>query len=540
MERIFLCVLRMSLAAGVVILGALLLRLMLRPAPKKYSYFLWVAAAYRLCAPAGLVAPFSLFRLLRRPVTAVAVRAPFELRSGLEAVIPDPAGVAHPAAQTTPAAVSAAAASFPWLRLLAWVWLAGVAAMALYSLLSGLYLRRGLRTAIRQEEGVWRASVISAPFLLGFPRPRIYLPWGLEGADLENVLAHERAHIRRGDPWWRFLGWTLLCLHWFNPLCWLAFFLMGRDMELSCDEAVLAHREAQREDYARSLLHIAVRVGPHSPAPLAFGEIGVRQRVANALRWRGRRGWARVLPTALCLLFILAAVTDAQALALPPRTLAVNADGSLGALRWGMTLEEALAACPELSIESGTSDGSDNTVYARLEGVCVLGYTADVTLTFPRYVLLSGRVSTERSSTPVLDQIQVIIPGSVDMIEELEAVLGPRERRQRDLSGQQAVVWEEGRPLPPYEERELPEELWYWHSGETGADLMDMALMRQTIPAWWEMTDEQLLESCCYIYGWDARIWVLGGSMGTDTTFVSRGEGYAYARALSQQQNQAG
>ena len=183
MERIFLCILRMSLAAGVVILGVLLLRLMLRPAPKKYSYFLWVAAAYRLCAPAGLVAPFSLFRLLRRPVTAVAVRAPFELRSGLEAVIPDPAGVAHPAAQTTRAAVTAAAASFPWLRLLAWVWLAGVAAMALYSLLSGLYLRRGLRTAIRQEEGVWRASVISAPFLLGFPRPRIYLPWGLEGAD---------------------------------------------------------------------------------------------------------------------------------------------------------------------------------------------------------------------------------------------------------------------------------------------------------------------------------------------------------------------
>ena len=240
MERIFLCVLRMSLAAGVVILGVLLLRLMLRPAPKKYSYFLWVAAAYRLCAPAGLVAPFSLFRLLRRPVTAVAVRAPFELRSGLEAVIPDPAGVAHPAAQTTRAAVTAAAASFPWLRLLAWVWLAGVAAMALYSLLSGLYLRRSLRTAIRQEEGVWRASGISAPFLLGFPRPRIYLPWGLEGADLENVLAHERAHIRRGDPWWRFLGWTLLCLHWFNPLCWLAYFLMGRDMELSCDEAVLA------------------------------------------------------------------------------------------------------------------------------------------------------------------------------------------------------------------------------------------------------------------------------------------------------------
>ena len=279
MERIFLCVLRMSLAAGVVILGALLLRLMLRPAPKKYSYFLWVAAAYRLCAPAGLIAPFSLFRLLRRPVTAVAARAPFELRSGLEAVIPDPAGLAHPATQATPAAVSAAAASFPWLRLLAWVWLAGVAALALYSFLSGVYLRRRLRTAIRRPDGAWGTSEVGTPFVLGLLRPRIYVPWGLEGEDLALALAHERAHIRRGDPWWRFLGWALLCLHWFNPLCWLAYFLMGRDMELSCDEAVLSHWEEKREDYARSLLHIAARVGPHSPAPLAFGEIGVKQHL---------------------------------------------------------------------------------------------------------------------------------------------------------------------------------------------------------------------------------------------------------------------
>ena len=206
----------------------------------------------------------------------------------------------------------------------------------------------GVRS-IRLEEGVWRASDISAPFLLGFPQPRIYLPWGLEGADLEHVLAHERTHIRRGDPWWRFLGWTLLCLHWFNPLCWLAYFLMGRDMELSCDEAVLAHREGKREEYARSLLHIAARVGPHSPAPLAFGEIGVKQRVANVMRWRRLRGWTRVLAGVLCGLFFLAAATDAQALALPPRTLTLNTDGTVGALRWGMTVEEARAACPELT-----------------------------------------------------------------------------------------------------------------------------------------------------------------------------------------------
>ena len=116
----------------------------------------------------------------------------------------------------------------------------------------------------------------------------------------------------------------------------------------------------------------------------------------------------------------------------------------------------------------------------------------------------------------------------------MEAVLGPQEKRQRDLSGQQPVIWEGGRPLPPYEERELPEELWYWHSDETAADLISMEQLRPFIPAWWEMTDRQMLESLCYTYGWDARIRVFGGSQGTDTTFVSRGEGYAYQRLLTE------
>ena len=534
MERIFLCVLRMSLAAGVVILGVLFLRLMLRPAPKKYSYFLWVAAAYRLCAPAGLVAPFSLFRLLRRPVTAVAVRAPFELRSGLEAVIPDPAGVAHPAAQTTRAAVTAAAASFPWLRLLAWVWLAGVAVMALYSLLSGLLLRRNLRTAIRREEGVWRASGISAPFLLGFPRPRIYLPWGLEGADLENVLDHERAHIRRGDPWWRFLGWTLLCLHWFNPLCWLAYFLMGRDMELSCDEAVLAHREEKREDYARSLLHIAARVGPHSPAPLAFGEIGVKQRVANIMRWRRLRSWTRVLAVVLCGLFFLAAATDAQALALPPRTLTLNADGTVGALRWGMTVEEARAACPELTFVEPDGGVRPWAVYASLSEVRFQGYPAEVTFCFMRYEVDEGIYSASEG-LPLLFSYEIVIPGyAQDLTEKLEAILGPRETHQRDLSGQQPVTYVEGAPRPPYEERELPEEEWYWHSGESAADLVRVEDLRRTVPAWRGMTDRELLEVWCYTYGWDARIRLRHSWDGVDTAFVAAGEGYAYQRLLTE------
>ena len=533
MESLFLSVLRMSLAGGVVILAALLLRLALRSAPKKYSYFLWVAAAFRLCAPAGLTAPFSLFRLLSRPVTAGVARVPFELRFGVEAVIPDPAGVAHPAAPALAGAEAAASASFPWLRLLAWVWLAGVAAMLLYSLLTGLRLRLRLRTAIRQEEGVWRASGIASPFLLGFPRPRIYLPWGLEGADEESVLAHERAHIRRGDPWWRFLGWTLLCLHWFNPLCWLAFFLMGRDMELSCAEAVLARREELRESYVRSLVRIAARPAPRSPAPLAFGEIGVRQRVMNLLRRSRPRLWARAAASALCAVFFLAAVTDAQALALPARNLTVNGDGTFGALRWGMTMEEALAACPELTVLEEETRYGDGAILYSLPETRFQGYEAEVTVCFARFRLVSGNIVTDAEGIPLLLSYEIVIPGSAELTEALEGVLGEREKHQRDLSGRQAVVWVDSSPKPPYEERELPREDWYWHSEETLSDLASAEALRLTLPAWPELTDREVLEALCYTYGWYASVEERRFSVGTDTAFTASGKGYACQRLLS-------
>jgi len=540
METIFLRLVRMSLAGSVVILAILLLRLLLRRAPRKYGYLLWSAAAFRLCVPVSLPSPLSLFRLLRRPAAEVTAAAPDLLSPYLEAALPGTAVPAGPAAAPAalPAEILSGQDAFPWLRLLAFLWIAGALALLLGSLLSAYRLRYSLRTAIREKDELWRASGISSPFLLGLFRPRIYLPWGLEGADLENALAHERAHLHRGDQWWRLLGWLLLCLHWFNPLCWLAWILAGRDMEQSCDEKVLSENCESAEQYAKSLLHIAAR--PRFPAHLAFGELGVRSRVENVMRFKtaGRR--ARLGLTLVCLLFFIACVTDPKAMAAENKELALSADGTVGSFRWGMTPKEALAACPGLSFESGTSDGNGSAVNASLEGVSFLGYTADVVLTFPQYTLRNGDLITDKNSTPVLDVIEIVIPGSVDLAEELEAVLGPRETHQRDLSGQQAVVYVDGRPLPPYEEKELPEEFWYWHSGETAADLIGAEELRPFLPAWWELTDAELMETLCYLYGWDARIWTRSSSQGTDTIFVLRGEGRTYARVLSDLRNKAG
>lgn len=542
MEAIFLRFVRMSLAGSVVILAILLLRLPLHRAPRKYSYLLWSAAAFRLCIPVNLPSPLSLFRFLRRPATAVTAAAPDLLSPYLAAAMPGtaaPAGSAAAPAAAPGEILGGQVAAFPWLRVLAYFWLAGALALLLGSLLSAYRLRRRLRTAIREKEMLWRASGISSPFLLGLFRPRIYLPWDLAGNDLACALAHEQAHLRRGDQWWRLLGWLLLCLHWFNPLCWLAWVLAGRDMEQSCDEKVLADNRGTAEQYAESLLHTASR--PRFPTHLAFGEQGVRSRVKNVMRFQPAGRWAKLGLALVCLLFFVVCVTDPKALAADNRELALNADGTVGGFRWGMSPEEAAEAWPGLRFEPGTSNGkSYSAVYARLESVSFLGYTADVVLTFPQYNLRNGDLFMDQNSSPVLGEIEIVIPGSVDLAEELEAVLGARETHQRDLSGQQAVVYVDGRPLPPYEEKELPEEYWYWHSGETGADLVGAEQLRPFLPAWWELTDAELTESLCYLYGWDARIWTLSSSQGTDTIFVIRGEGRVYARVLSELVNKAG
>ena len=295
METLFLSILKMSLAGGAVILLILPLRLLLHRAPKRFSYLLWAVAAFRLCVPASLPSPLSLFRLLSGTPAAPSAPGPLDLPFPVEGVpaaaeAAVSAGVQAAAAHASPEAAAAVVASaFPWLRLLALVWLTGGAVLLLYGLIGGLRLRHRLQTAIRLEGNVYRSEGLKSPILLGLLRPRIYLPWGLEGTDRDFALAHEKAHLWRGDPWWRLLGWLLLCLHWFNPLCWLAFLLAGRDMELSCDEAVLARCGAAGE-YGESLLHIAAKGRPLSPAPLAFGELGVRHRVKNALRWKPAKG----------------------------------------------------------------------------------------------------------------------------------------------------------------------------------------------------------------------------------------------------------
>ena len=182
------------------------------------------------------------------------------------------------------------------LGIFSWVWLGGCLLMLGYGALSYWRLRRTLCTAVREDAGIWRSESVVSPFVLGFFRPRIYLPFAMEELQAKLVIAHEKAHIRRKDHWWKPLGFLLLSIHWFNPVLWLAYILLCRDIEFACDEKVIRDMEpAVRADYSQALLTCAVHRRRISACPLAFGESGVGGRIKSVLRYKKPAFWFLIL-----------------------------------------------------------------------------------------------------------------------------------------------------------------------------------------------------------------------------------------------------
>lgn len=316
MKSLFLSVVNMSITGSYVILFILLARLLLKKAPKKYSYALWAAAAFRLCCPVTFRARFSLFSL--KPFEMSAAQPP---SGGLTYLPPDIGAQPVPQIATGIPAANAVInpvimdgtlhrATMAELQTAGTLlWLAGILALLLWAGYSALRLHRSLGTATRLEEGIWQSEQVRSPFILGLRHPKIYIPYGLDDTTLQYVLEHERYHLRHRDHLVRAFGYGLLTLHWFNPLCWLAFHLMSRDMELRCDEAVLAG-DTDRADYSTVLLSFAANRRMPLPSPLAFGETGVRQRIKNALRWRKPPRWALIAAALACVLILAVCAAD--------------------------------------------------------------------------------------------------------------------------------------------------------------------------------------------------------------------------------------
>lgn len=300
MTDIFLRIVELSWQAGVLALAVMLARLALRRAPKWAVCLLWALVAVRLVLPFSLQSPVSL-QAAQSPVTAVLYELPQTQEAAQKTDEVLSGGPAEPVTPLPPTEIVTAQpvpAPKPAMTvsLLAAIWLAGVVMMLTYMLVSYLGIYRRVCTAVRLEDNVYRCGSWGTPFVLGLLRPRIYVPEGMDDAALPQVLAHERCHIRRGDHIVKPLAFLLLALHWFNPVLWAAYVLLGRDMENACDERVLRDVDgAGRAAYSWALVACAVRQRPAAVCPLAFGEVAVQERVKNAMNGKKPAVWAAVL-----------------------------------------------------------------------------------------------------------------------------------------------------------------------------------------------------------------------------------------------------
>ena len=304
MSAVFLKVVQMSLSASWMVLAVLVLRRCLRRAPKWVNVLLWGIVAVRLACPFSFESALSLM-----PRASVTVGPRPAIRTGVAALD----RVIAPAVSSalTPAPGASADPLQIWIAVLAAVWLAGMAAIALYVAVSYGRLRYRVREAVRLRGNIYQSERVDAPFVLGVVRPRIYLPYHMDGRDQGHVIAHEQAHLRRGDQLWKPLGLLLLTVHWFNPLLWLAYGRLCRDIELACDEKVIKGLGGeQRADYSQALLSCSVNRRVIAACPLAFGEVGVKERVKSVLHYRKPAFWMIVLAVAVCVVTALCFLTN--------------------------------------------------------------------------------------------------------------------------------------------------------------------------------------------------------------------------------------
>ena len=310
MAAVFLKLLNLSISASWLVLAVLVLRLISKRSPKWVNVLLWGIVALRLVLPFSIESALSLIPSAET-VSPAAVQfdpAP-TITSGVSVID----NAVNPSLSEHFAAVPTASVNplYVWTEIAGWVWLIGLGAMLLYTLVSYLRLRRCVSVSLPIQDHIYLCDAISSPFILGVVKPHIYLPSGLDEVQRQNVLAHERAHLARRDHWWKPLGFALLAVYWFNPVLWLAYTLLCRDIELACDEKVIRDMDvAAKKAYSIALLSCSTHRNQISACPLAFGEVGVKERVRNALHYKKPAFWVVAASVAVCVVVAVCFLTD--------------------------------------------------------------------------------------------------------------------------------------------------------------------------------------------------------------------------------------
>lgn len=323
MGNLFSVILNMSMTGSIVILLVMLARLILRRAPKIFSYALWAVVLFRLLCPVAFTAPVSALKALEPKVqeasesTSVIYFIPAEVNQNSDfAFVP-----ADNQSGTEPVpAEESAHTRLDLMTVASYVWLAGTGIMIAYSVIQYVRMRLKLIGAMAYRGNVYRADYIDTPFVMGILSPKIYLPSDVPKNERKYIIAHERHHISRFDHIIKLLAYSALCIHWFNPLVWAAFILAGKDMEMSCDEAVIRKMGSQiRADYSASLLRLATHKKIIAGMPLAFGEGDTKGRVMNMAKWKKPKLWVSLTCLLLCATILVACAVN-------PKTAGSSAD----------------------------------------------------------------------------------------------------------------------------------------------------------------------------------------------------------------------
>lgn len=334
MGGVFSKVLHMSIAASWLILAVIALRLLLRKAPKWIRCILWGIVAIRLICPVSFESTVSLVPNVEDIASAMVrfsgesmaadggptIVSPIEIGGGASMdARSDGMGGGVPVAVrpngTAPGGHSLAAESranlpYLWIETGGILWMIGLGSLLGYALIGYLRLRGSVSEAILLRDNIWIGDRVPSPFILGMFRPRIYLSSSAEESQMGYMLAHEQAHIRRGDHWWKLLGYLLLAVYWFNPLSWVAYILLSRDMELACDEKVIRGLdEAEKKSYLFALLNCSTQRRMVLACPPAFGEVGVKQRVNAVLDYKKPGFWVVLVSVFVCLIVAVCFLT---------------------------------------------------------------------------------------------------------------------------------------------------------------------------------------------------------------------------------------
>ncbi|MBO5128221.1 MAG: hypothetical protein J6D10_11690, partial [Clostridia bacterium] len=312
--------LNMSLTAGVAIVFVILMRLLLRKAPKVISYALWGVVLFRLLFPVSIESGFSLYNLFDVPtaesgtMTSVIEYVPENIvHTEYPSVILPVPGISNVINNALPQGQEQLVADpleAP-TSLATYIWMIGVLVMVIYSIVSYIQLHGKLLASVKLRDNIFIADDIDSPFVMGLFRPKIYLPSSLSEKERDYIILHEQHHIRRGDHVVKLLSFAALCLHCFNPLVWIAFILSGKDMEMSCDEAVLSKLGGNiRADYTASLISLATGRRIISGTPLAFGEGNTEGRIENIAKWKKPAVWMIVAAVVVCVVLAVCLITN--------------------------------------------------------------------------------------------------------------------------------------------------------------------------------------------------------------------------------------